>query len=360
MAIVPTVLNVRLSLGRFGPMLIGVFLNMILYGILIVQVLYLFLMETLNTGCNMAMMYQPLIYNFRKPVATTLFPTPQWQLVFAAGKAYFCTDKKKTSFNFALADEEPITMVAISTPIQLFFAYRIWLLSKNYWFPGVIAFFAIVSLGGGTWTTVLIVKVKVFARKPELHWPALLWFLSAVVSDVMITVVLVITLITQCAEYKHKRKTGYTASDDVISKIIRMTVQTGMLTALFAIGDVIFFMTLPVRFSDFTVIQRLKNFIWDLALTKLYANCLLSTLNARAKLNGTSGNYSSQRNAQLSSSGDRRMTSASAFYELNTPQAFEGYQTCFPDHGSGITVTKVVKTEEYSSSSNRMVSSATQ
>lgn len=85
--------------------------------------------------------------------------------------------------------------------------------------------------GGGAWTTVLIVKVKVFARKPELHWPALLWFLSAVVSDVMITVVLVITLvsmlsvivskITKCAEYKNKRKTGYTATDDVISKIIR-------------------------------------------------------------------------------------------------------------------------------------------
>lgn len=337
MAIVPTVPDVRLS---FGPMLIGVFLNMILYGILIVQtyhyyltykgdarwikylVVYVFFMETLNTGCNMAMMYQPLIQNFGRPVATTLFPT-----LFAA---------------------EPITIVAISTPIQLFFAYRIWLLSKNNWLPGVIAFFAVVSLGGGTWTTVLIVKVKVFARKPELHWPALLWFLSAVVSDVMITVVLVITL--------NKRKTGFTATDDVVSKIIRTTVQTGMLTALVAIGDVIFFMTLP---------HTALNFIWDLALTKLYANCLLSTLNARAKLNETSGKYSNQNNVQLSS-GDRRFRdfysptkSTSAFYELDTPQTFEGHQTCSSDIESGIRVTKVVKTKEYSNSTNRMVSSAT-
>ncbi|EDR08944.1 uncharacterized protein LACBIDRAFT_296562 [Laccaria bicolor S238N-H82] len=324
MAIVPTVPDVRLS---FGPMLIGVFLNMILYGILIVQVVYVFFMETLNTGCNMAMMYQPLIQNFGRPVATTLFPT-----LFAAGKASLRAERK--SFNLALADEEPITIVAISTPIQLFFAYRIWLLSKNNWLPGVIAFFAVVSLGGGTWTTVLIVKVKVFARKPELHWPALLWFLSAVVSDVMITVVLVITL--------NKRKTGFTATDDVISKIIRTTVQTGMLTALVAIGDVIFFMTLPVRSANFTVIQKLKyilsrystlpctrlipvisqnfyctdslprNFIWDLALTKLYANCLLSTLNARAKLNETSGKYSNQNNVQLSS-GDRRFVSVNSY-----------------------------------------------
>jgi hypothetical protein len=40
------------------------------------------------------------------------------------------------------------------------------------------------------------VEIKVFARKPELHLPALVWFLSAVVSDVMITVVFVITLVS--------------------------------------------------------------------------------------------------------------------------------------------------------------------
>lgn len=40
MAIVPTVPDVRLS---FGPMLIGVFLNMILYGILIVQTYHYYL-----------------------------------------------------------------------------------------------------------------------------------------------------------------------------------------------------------------------------------------------------------------------------------------------------------------------------
>ena len=33
----------------------------------------------------------------------------------------------------------------------------------------------------------------------------------------------------------------------------------------------------------------LRNFIWDLALTKLYSNCLLSTLNARTELKESSG-----------------------------------------------------------------------
>ncbi len=48
---------------------------------------------------------------------------------------------------------------------------------------------------GGAWTTGLLVKIKLFSRKPELHWPALVWFLSACVADVMITIVLVLTLV---------------------------------------------------------------------------------------------------------------------------------------------------------------------
>lgn len=313
----------------FGPMLIGVFFNMILYGILIVQtyhyylsykgdvhwirclVLYLFVIETVNTGCDMAMMYQTLINNFGKADTTKFFPT--------------------------LLAAEPITIVVISTPIQLFFAYRIRLLSKSNWLAGIIAFFATVSLGGGAWSTVRIVKTKVFAHKPELHLPALVWLLSAVVSDVMITVVLVITL--------NKRRTGFIATDDAISKIIRMTVQTGLLTSLFAIGDVIFFMTLP---------HTAVNFVWDLALTKLYSNCLLSTLNTRAELKESSGPR------QLSLSGNVGMdmrefnlpTQASPpFYELNTPKSSEGYQTRTPDLEHGITVTTVVETKGDTNSS---------
>lgn len=313
----------------FGPMLIGVFFNMILYGILIVQtyhyylsykgdvhwirclVLYLFVIETVNTGCDMAMMYQTLINNFGKADTTKFFPT--------------------------LLAAEPITIVVISTPIQLFFAYRIRLLSKSNLLGGIIAFFATVSLGGGAWSTVRIVKTKVFAHKPELHLPALVWLLSAVVSDVMITVVLVITL--------NKRRTGFIATDDAIAKIIRMTVQTGLLTSLFAIGDVIFFMTLP---------HTAVNFVWDLALTKLYSNCLLSTLNTRAELKESSGPR------QLSLSGNVGMdmrefnlpTQASPpFYELNTPKSSEGYQTRTPDLEHGITVTTVVETKGDTNSS---------
>lgn len=128
--------NIQLS---FGPMLIGTFVNMILYGILIMQtfhyyltykndprwikalVYYLFIVESLNTACDMQMMYQPLIQHFGEEEATRYFP-----MMFAA---------------------EPIVIVAVSTPIQFFFAWRVRLLTKSNWLAGLICFFSVVSLG---------------------------------------------------------------------------------------------------------------------------------------------------------------------------------------------------------------------
>lgn len=120
------------------------------------------------------------------------------------------------------------------------------------------------------------------------------------------------------------RKTGIKPTDDKISRIIRseflyfpplksnsrlypslalVTVQTGLVTALFALIDVIIFVTVtvsihprkmsnninPSLFKNTTLLgisprsrrqlltSSYRNFIWDLALSKLYTNALLST-----------------------------------------------------------------------------------
>jgi len=108
---------------------------------------------------------------------------------------------------------------------------------------------------GGLWTTIKISIIKLFSRKPELHWSALVWFLAAAVADVLITVTLVINLVcnevwtktrVNIHDRQSKRKTGFAATNDAISKITRsesclnlriniahfgtVTVQTCMLT----------------------------------------------------------------------------------------------------------------------------------
>ncbi|KAJ7611772.1 hypothetical protein FB45DRAFT_316606 [Roridomyces roridus] len=333
----PALPNVQLS---FGPMLLGVFANMILFGILIGQVLtyyrnyrhdafwmrlfvsVLFFIETCNTGFDMAFMYQPLILEYgQKP---NLFPT------------FFVT--------------QPLCVVLISTPIQLFFAWRIRSLTKSYWVPGVIAVLSFASLAGGVWTAVMIRIVKTFANKPKLHDSALLWFLSSCVADLLITVSLVFSLT--------KRKTGFSGTDSVIDKIIRMTIQTGMLTAVFSILDVVCFMVLP---------HAAINFIWDLALSKLYTNCLMSTLNARQGLNNVSSGKMSEQRRNVSHGGlnptsptsrrqrgdtfldnTRHHLDSSGIYELDTQKGPYDMEAGYGnrDHGYGVQVTKVVERVE--------------
>ncbi|KAJ7441085.1 hypothetical protein FB451DRAFT_119456 [Mycena latifolia] len=268
----PALPNVQLS---YGPMLIGVFINLVLFGVLVGQVLtyyqvykkdptwmrlfvaFLFFVETANTALDMAMMYQPLILEYgQKPV---FFP------------AVFMT--------------EPLCVVLVSMPIQVFFAWRIHQLTKSPWVPLTIIVFALASFAGGLWTSAMVQILRQFAKKPLLHNSALLWFLASCVADVLITISLVLTLT--------KKKTGFAATDSVLDKIIRTTIQTGMITAIFSILDVACFMALP---------HYAVNFVWDLALSKLYSNCLMSTLNARQKLNSAShsSTFQQQRNVVLS------------------------------------------------------------
>jgi len=211
------------------------------------------------------------------------------------------------------------------------------MLSKSIWIPALTVLFSVVSLAGGIWTCARIIILKTFANKPLLHIPALVWLLSACVADVLITASLVFSL--------SRRWTGFEATDDAISKIIRMTVQTGMLTAFFAIADVVFFLTLP---------HAALNFIWDLALSKLYTNCLMSTLNARASLNEKAAG--SSHGPRISSANQRRQIDtfesahrtdlSSPIYELDAQKSFSPSGSYGQDVEFGITVTKVVERME--------------
>ncbi|KAJ6458352.1 hypothetical protein C8R47DRAFT_1245366 [Mycena vitilis] len=266
---VPALPNVELS---YGPMLIGVFLNMILYGVLIAQTLtfyqlykkdnehfstgippgsggshgrpypfpvdthpyqvgFLFFVLTANTGLSIAMLYQPLILEYGKSLTFSLpvfFPT------------VFMT--------------KSLSVVLVSMPIQLFFAFRIHKLTKSLRIPTIIiALFATTSFGDGIWTTVMVAILKEFAKKPLLHTPALVWFLTYCAADILITTSLVITLA--------RKKTGFTATDSVVDKVIRTTIQTGLITAVFSILEVICFMVYP----HFAINQDL---VFDMQLVK--------------------------------------------------------------------------------------------
>ncbi|KIJ36577.1 hypothetical protein M422DRAFT_260916, partial [Sphaerobolus stellatus SS14] len=74
------------------------------------------------------------------------------------------------------------------------------------------------------------------------------------------------------------RKTGHSETDDVVNRIIVLTIQSGAITALFALLDFVLFLAIP---------NSTANFLVGFPLSKLYSNSLLSTLNARAGWSNT-------------------------------------------------------------------------
>jgi len=243
----------------YGPLLIGVFLNCILYGVLVMQVFiyyqtyrrdrtwirlfvaYLFLAETVNTACDMYLIYQPLVQEFGQVAAVTFFP----------------------SF---LASSGVIT-VAISSPVQIFMGWRIRVITGSYKIFALIVAFSTISFSVCIWDMTQVATFKLFSRKDSFIFilPGIIWFVSSTVADVLITATLVYSL--------SRRKTGITKSNLSIDRIIRLTIQTGLTTMVFAILDLLLFTLSP---------NTAISFVWDFALSKLYTNSLLSTLNARA------------------------------------------------------------------------------
>ncbi|KAJ7864327.1 hypothetical protein B0H13DRAFT_2671248 [Mycena leptocephala] len=244
----------------FGPILIGVLLNTMLYGVMLVQmfmyytrqskrdnkwtrllILYLLIVETADVVVEIGFIFEPLI--IRYGTARALENTP---LLLKPG---------------------PAMTAAISTAVQLYVAWRIERLTEAYLFPILISVLSLVSLGGGISVTYLVASHDdfAFALSPTFHPFVTTWLSSSAACDVIMSAVLIYSLYT--------RKTGTSPTDRYVDRIIRLTVQTGSITAVTAMVDLLVFLLKPPN----TTLQ----FIWDLPLSKLYTNALLSTLNAR-------------------------------------------------------------------------------
>ncbi|KAJ7318235.1 hypothetical protein DFH08DRAFT_893034 [Mycena albidolilacea] len=240
-----------------GPYYFGVVLNTFLYGILVLQVityyqnykkdktwlrlfvLYLFVVESVNTGMCVAMIYEPLVGQFGTDKPMSFFPS--------------------------LLPSQPILEVAVFVPVQFFYAWRISVIMRNYIAPAIICMASLASMVGAIWTAVIVAEVKSYLEKPKVDFTALLWSCTAAGADVIITASLFWSL--------RARKTGIRSTDDTIERIVRNAVQTGAITVAFTLLNT----TLFVGLSNSTL-----NFVFDFAIPKLYSNALVSTLNARA------------------------------------------------------------------------------
>ncbi|GLB38356.1 hypothetical protein LshimejAT787_0502210 [Lyophyllum shimeji] len=223
-----------------GPMFIGTVLNVLLYGITIAQIylyqnsfnrdgLYirsfvyvLFLGDTIQTVFTVMYLYDSVILNFGN---TTYLMTGDW---------IFSTDPALTG----------ILGVSVLTAL-------------------IILLCAASSILMGIATAVAIGMVPMFLEFQKFKVVVIIWLVSASFADMIITSSLVI--------YLRRHRTGFKRTDTHIDRIIRLTVQTGLITAVWAFVDLMVYLLNPTGL----------HLIFNFPLSKLYTNSLMSSLNAR-------------------------------------------------------------------------------
>ncbi|KAL0574086.1 hypothetical protein V5O48_007871 [Marasmius crinis-equi] len=162
------------------------------------------------------------------------------------------------------------TISAINgTAVQLFFAWRISKLSESNILGGVVALLSIAGGAGGLAAGIqsrIINNLAVVAVQARTSLT--IWLTISGACDVIIAICMVVIL--------SKKRSGFnTATDDAITRIIRLTVETGSLTAILAIITVALFFSFPTRAY------------WNVpidVLGKLYSNNLMVILNRRIKI----------------------------------------------------------------------------
>lgn len=179
---------------------------------------------------------------------------------------------------------DPVLTAIIAFSCQSFFAWRVYRLMHSWIVPVLIVLVGGASLLSAIGTTIGVEIVLIYAQFHRFQVVVIVWLACAALADTIITIALVWTL--------QKSRTGFTATDDVITRLIRSTVQTGLATTVFALTDLILFCL-----STSTL-----HLVFNLPLAKLYVNSLLSTLNSRALIansqRGMSMEYSSSGHMQ--------------------------------------------------------------
>ncbi|PIL33603.1 hypothetical protein GSI_04226 [Ganoderma sinense ZZ0214-1] len=274
-------LFVRIDLGStLGVTFLGVAVSSMIYGFTCLQtfnyyhssrakadnaflrclVSLLFLCDTFHQILVLHATYHYLILGFAQPV--TLSTTLVW----------------------SLPAEIIMNVCILAFLLNSFLTHRLWRLSHHVYLAVCAALLTVANIAvnlGESFPSTLISR-----KPPFISISSFCTTHSLRDSRIHGTVGLSISLATDLfislslCYYLHQSRTGLRGSDGIITKLIALTITTGMLTTLCNLADVIAYITAR---------DNLYDLFFNFMLAKLYANALLTTLNTRQYVHGLIG-----------------------------------------------------------------------
>ncbi|KAF7294573.1 hypothetical protein MIND_00993800 [Mycena indigotica] len=257
------------------PLLMGTILNWALLGALVVQIAIYFiafpkdaLHSKLLVGLIVAAESLQTMTGTRNIIRWCGVGWGRPEILDEVGFAWFDT---------------PVLGSIISCAGQLYFGWRIYIISRKLFVPMAIAVvramqlfddslksqqITVFQMSMGIWTGVEINRAGHFSMLHFRKIPAM-WLASTAACDLLIVA-------STCFYLLVVRTRGLNpTTDHVISRIVRITAETGLLCAIAAIADLIIFATFPHRNFHLAIC------LW---LSKVYSNSILLILNSRASI----------------------------------------------------------------------------
>ncbi|KAH8830954.1 hypothetical protein DL96DRAFT_985049 [Flagelloscypha sp. PMI_526] len=255
-----------------GPPLLGFFFNLLLSGVLIVQV-YLYYIGFPNDRVRIkVLVYAVFILEM---LQTGIQCYDKFNLYGKEFGDVANLDKGRLSW-FS------ISILASFTGgiVQAFLGWKIYTLSQNLYIAIGVWMLTLLATGAGMAQGILVNNIPISQIATHVrdslnvstpHVPRMpsvlctlsqIWFITTAINDFIIAGILTF--------YLHRMRSGVKSTDKAITRIIRLTVETGSITALGAIVIVITYFVAP---PWFLVISD--------CIGKLYANNLMVMFNRR-------------------------------------------------------------------------------
>ncbi|KAK0236406.1 hypothetical protein EDD85DRAFT_640199 [Armillaria nabsnona] len=260
-----------------GPIIVGGLLNWGLFGTLSVQ-LYLYYLAFPNDR------------QFTKYLVYGIYVIEFVQTVLIARDVF-------ATFGYGFGDMDALTRVNLSwltIPImgavsacvgQGFYAYRILILSKSRIIPIFIICILLTNSVASIFTSIYAFQAGIITKlnTQKIHIAVGISCGAAALCDIIIATCMTYYLMRSTTNFRRTRM--------LVTTIIRLTIETGSVTAVAALLNFVLFIALPYQTSYATP---------GLLVPKLYANTVYVVLNSRFQIIGGRDTYMSSDDMSLS------------------------------------------------------------
>ncbi|KAK0486451.1 hypothetical protein IW261DRAFT_1604591 [Armillaria novae-zelandiae] len=253
-----------------GPLVVAGFLNWALFGTLTVQLYLYYLAFPKDRKFTKYLVYGIYAVEFGQ----TALITHDAFLMFGSG---FGDMKALMDMHFNWLTV-PVTSAAVAYVGQGFYAYRIFVLSKSRTIPAFVICVSLTSSVAAIITGVYSFQagdiIKLNNRKTSISVG--IWCGTSALCDIIIAI--------SMTYYLMRSNTSFRRTRMLVTKLIRLTVETGSVTAAVALLNLILFFAFPHQTFYGTP---------ALIMTKLYANTVYMVLNSRIRIMGGRDTYTS-------------------------------------------------------------------